>query len=116
MSRRSDLHAAFSAAEQYLRTGPWGPTRNSVNTYICHAINSALTAGKISWRQSDMAVKLIQYRLGSWPDGEARTTVDEFIEYSIGRHALDRARRRDPDCMQVYRHRWLHALIAEFSK
>lgn len=114
-SRRRQLVKAFKAAKLRLRPTSYATAERrrqpTLNTFICHALDDAQMNGFITYLQMQMAVKVIESRLG--PE---RDSVEDFLVSTIGRSAFLDALRQDPDCVQKYRHRWVDALIAEFSK
>ena len=110
MTRRSDLRKAFSQAKLFLRKGDrYGIDPIYCNTFICHSIDEANAQGKITLRQARMAIALIERRLNG------ASVVEEFLDQTVGVAVVGAALRADRYVIQTYRHRWLDALIVEFS-
>ena len=95
--QRQAVAAAYKAAKQYLsHTYHIG----SKEQFICHAIRRAQTRG------GALAAEVIMKRLA--PYGNC---VESFLEKTVGPSEM----YADQDAIQKYRHRWLDALIKEFS-
>lgn len=94
--QRRDLHKAFKAAESYLEK----------QGFLCWALRSAYTAGKIGPEQITLAKNLIEHRI------HPHHTVGIWLNRSAG--VPDR--EFTPEAMKAYRKRWLASLIKEFSK
>jgi hypothetical protein len=112
---RAQIAKALKAAKPYLRlvNSESDGRRITVkrHTFICHAIEDAEERGKITHDQYRVATAMIERRLGP-----GHSTVEDFLVTTLGVRAYQAARLQDPDCIQKYRHRWVDALIAEFSK
>lgn len=103
---RALIHAALVAAKPRLRTRQ----RDTRVTHICFAIafpGEKRTAGQ------RMAQNMIMSRLRQWSSVGSWLVhkvpgFDEWVEHASERQYYDN--------LQAYRHRWLDALIEEFSK
>lgn len=94
--QRRDLHAAFKAAESYLKK----------QGFLCWALEIAYTAGKITEKQYKLAKNLIEHRI------HPHFTVSAWLVASAA--VPDRELTRK--AKRAYRKRWLASLIKEFSK
>lgn len=110
-SNRQMIVAALRAAKSELSRGTntdWGLAH-----YICWAIGDGVFAQGLSTKSEQLAVAVIQERLG------AHAYVDQWLVHNVlGARVFfgnlpDTAERRR--VIQEYRHRWLDALIGEFS-
>lgn len=112
MNRR-DFKKVFKAAKGLLGINYYDVVRiQEKDMYICCALDAAQNRGLISNYLNRQAESLINKRL------EGSVTLDAWCMARglIGRHSLGEL--RDPDYvdnMQAFRHRWLDALIKEFS-
>jgi len=104
--QRKEIAAVFRAAKKYLWNGrAYGPNPGNW-VYICFAIDDTRRQGGKSGQAADNATSVIQDRLtprgcvDSWLAHEAKVDVSLL----------------HPANVQAYRHRWLNALIEEFSK
>jgi len=106
--------AALKACKQFLRNGKElglmviaDPIPNVIKEFnICFAINSAAAAGLITRRQADYAINHIMRMLGG--------------HYSVGTWLNDQidglcGNPQRAELLQDYRHRWVDAMIVEFS-
>ena len=97
-AERREIHAQLVAAKPRLS---WGEGEGGKTPFICHAI-----AGALGRSHEFLAVRMIEGRLHpsytvvQWLDAQEHSRP---FDYSV----VDR---------QVYRHRWLDALIAEFAE
>ena len=100
MNERAMIHSALAAAKSSLsHTYQCGDGQEE---FICYAIGSARDA----WARV-LAREMIMERLGNTP------TVYDWLRCRVGMQAIQAAGQ---DSVQQYRHRWLDALIEEFSK
>ena len=94
--QRRDLHAAFKAAEPYLKK----------QGFLCWALEIAYEAGKITESQQELAKNLTKHRIHPY------SSVGYWLNHSAGipyREITAKTKR-------AYRKRWLASLIEEFSK
>lgn len=94
--QRRNLHKAFKAAQPYLEK----------QGFLCWALKSACTAGKIGLGQETLAASLIEHRI------HPHHTVGTWLNRSAG--IPDK--KITSKAMKAYRERWLAALVKEFSK
>lgn len=94
--QRKALYAAFKAAESYLEK----------QVFLCWALESAYTAGKITESQQDLAKNLIEHRI------HPHFAVGRWLHSSVGVPNKELT----PTTMSAYRKRWLESLVKEFSK
>lgn len=95
----------FRTAKTYLWDGQ-GMYQPSSHDYICCAISDAYYMGGASATAVAHATSVIRARLGSF------TRVESWLVHVT---KVDVSQLR-PANVQAYRHRWLDALIKEFSK
>jgi hypothetical protein len=76
--------------------------------FICHALKRSAREGRTSWHFAELAEKMIMERIGL-----EYYALEIWLVMKLGQAAYDQA---PVDAVQVYRHRWLDALIKEFSK
>lgn len=103
--QRSTFVKAFSAAKEYLWSGK-GKRKDIQKTAICFALARACYSEKIKHDEFQKARRLIEYRLGG------HATVTSFLRFG---QCIDSVLLNDRN-IQAYRHRWLKALIKEFSQ
>ena len=117
----SRLYETFKAAKQYLITEDLKNLTDNFedkNSFICHAIRRAWDYGNISFEDMSAAITLIEARLGKSSDGCTNTVVT-FLEEAG--HLTEMPEFTSEDFLfkrrqlQLYRHRWLDALIEEFK-
>lgn len=104
--QRKEIAAVFRAAKKYLWDGKaYGPNPGSW-VYICFAIDETLRKSGKSSQAAANATSVIQARLGS------RSCIESWLAHvaKVGVSLLH------PANVQAYRHRWLKALIKEFSQ
>ena len=114
MKKVNTISGALRCAKEYLwdGTGGWDSYAHNLykQVYICDSIKRAYRAEKITHKASIAAVKLVMSRLapevsvGSW----LHFNVGYKIKYGNRHNAYHRQ-------IQAYRHRWLDALIIEYS-
>ncbi len=102
-TQRLGIHKILKAAVQYLDTGDLG-LFNGLRC-ICHAIEQAGIVTPRIAMYSCNARAVIQERLGDY------TLADQWLHY-VANIPLDQLTHEN---LQAYRHRWLQALIKEFS-
>jgi hypothetical protein len=99
---RKLIHAALVAAKPFLATRRMEP---NANAFLCWAIEDGV--GRNESRGSHLAQQMIHERIK--PD----LVVTDWLLDRIGYSAWADATAED---FQEYRHRWLDAMIKEFSK
>jgi hypothetical protein len=104
---RKKIAAAFHAAKSYV-----SPTFHigDKEQFICHALERCRRVCLISEFACEEARYVIMERLHADGGGNC---LEVFLERKVGYAAIASAGR---DAVQQYRHRWLDALIKEFSK
>lgn len=100
---RLDIARAYKLAKYHVSTTY---AIGAKEQFICHALRGLRDRGLILWTTYDRAKRIIMERL----DGRGNC-VESFLE-EMG---ID-WRKYPRDEVQKYRHRWLDALIVEFSK
>lgn len=99
MNKRERIASAFRAAKPFLSLKA---TTKGV-PYICWALEDAKDANKISRYDEWAAKDVVMGRIHPY------VTVDEWLTDELNVTPTDNQ-------LQEYRHRWLDALIEEFSK
>lgn len=113
MSKRKNIRRALVAAKKYLsKAGNAGldlsKTGGSTKTpYICYAIGKAFHNGAIELEEYEAARKMIENRIYPF------LNVYYWLEWNVDSDTVRQASAKD---IQQYRHRWLDAMIKEFSK
>lgn len=79
--------------------------------FICWALIRVERQGGEWVALAQLASKLVMARVT-----RNHFCIEEWLKHHIGEEAFDAARAADPDCVQKYRHRWLDALIEEYSQ
>lgn len=117
----SKLSETFKAAKQYLITEDLKELTDNPeykSNFICHAIRRARDYEKISFKDMSAAITLIEVRLGKSSHG-CTNTVITFLEEAGHLTGMPEFTSEDflfkRRQLQLYRHRWLDALIKEFS-
>jgi hypothetical protein len=78
--------------------------------FICHALIQVQHRGGKWAAPALLASALIMERVT-----RDHFCIEAWLRHHIGEDAFYAASAADPDCVQKYRHRWLDALIEEFS-
>ena len=104
ISDRKSIRKALKTAKPFLSPAFLCSNKRQ---FICHALEDAVGRG-ITYREMVLAKRMIMDRLG-----EDYYTIEGFLEATIGKEVFESVNRDD---VQKYRHRWLDALIKEFSK
>lgn len=105
---RGSIHAALKAAKYYL-----SPTFrcDDKEQFVCWALKRASESMMCSVSGAEKAEEMIMERLT-----KKHYTAECWLITHVGRKAYHKACDKDPNCIQEWRHRWLDALIEEFSK
>lgn len=102
--QRASLAKAFKAAKSFLYKGPPYTSRDKT-AHICFAIEHACHVGRLTVDESELSRAHIRLLLGN------NGTVSGWL-----RDHLDvQESERTSENVQQFRHRWLDALIKEFS-
>ena len=104
-ANRKKIHEALVAAKPYLWDGKQSHCETE-HLYICFAIDHAEDHAGLPWRCGVLAEEEIARRL------QPEIAVHSWLRYKakIPKELLTEKN------VQAYRHRWLDALIEEFSK
>ena len=106
---RAQIAKAFKAARRHLAIS-W--VQDGRTAYICLAIVEAREMNEISRSAADAAMKVIGNRLG-----HNQATVGLWLVANVPEsHHILKGDWKNNTIIQAYRHRWLDALIEEFSK
>lgn len=100
---RKAIAGAFRAAKKYLRDSDYPVFGKGDNRGICAAISDAAGNGECTFVSEDDACHVIRTRLYGYT----------FVTQWLRGHGYP---TNDENVVQEYRHRWLDALIKEFSK
>lgn len=105
MTKNQSIVAAFRAAKRHL-----SETYYYIDgcQHICRALDTARDRGEASQNGVADAQQVIWERLTP-----AHYTLEDWLDAHIGEEAVEGA---PFDSVQQYRHRWVDALIEEFSK
>jgi L-amino acid N-acyltransferase YncA len=114
MKKVNTTSGALRAAKRYLWDGTGGWDRylhDLVNrVYICDAIRKAYYEEEITRKAMRTATKLIMTRLGPC------VSVGQWLDQNVGyRVRFGKGHNAYHKQVQAYRHRWLDALIIEYS-
>ena len=114
MKKVNTTSGALRAAKQYLWDGTGGWDRYLydlvMRVYICDAIREAHYDELITQKAMRTATALIMKRLGP------HNSVGRWLEVNVGyRVKFGRGHNAYHKQVQAYRHRWLDALIIEYS-
>jgi len=107
MNKRQHIHKALKAAKPLLSRSKVHSVVAGKAAYLCWALEDSNSNGEISNLACEVTKKMIMDRLDS------HITVRDWLITNVGFYEVKRA---GEDAMQEYRHRWLDALIKEFSK
>ena len=106
MTTRKQIAAAFKAAKRHLQ-GPCRRGEELTKTHmICYALNQSERRGQASRKTIDAAKRVIMRRLSPC------FSCGTWLQNTQGVPA----RHLTFNNLQAYRHRWLDALIEEFSQ
>lgn len=112
--QKAGIVRALKAGKLFLhRAG----VRGTTDTFICNAIDAAVKPALITQEEADAAIRLINNRLGNKgvKDLGLHLTVECWLMLIPEvRRYLERTPNRFNE-IQEYRHRWVDALIEEFS-
>lgn len=106
MKRRERILRALKAAKQPLSDTYMIGEREQ---YICFALYQTVRFGASSYEDYRDAKNLVMKRLAPF------NCVEEWLKANVGHKAFYAAQQKNQDVVQEYRHRWLDALIEEFS-
>ena len=101
------LSKAFVAAKEYLASAGEYYSRTK-QEFICHALRDAQIGGRITKQARELATSVVMDRIYN------HRTVQGWL-YTNGYLPGDLPPRKTFNLCQEYRHRWLDALIEEFS-
>jgi len=105
--KRLALSKAFAAAKEYLAKP--GEYRYCMKQeFICHALLAARWSGQITEAVQELAISVVINRIDN------QRTVQGWL-CAEGYLPRDLSLQETFDLCQEYRHRWLDALIKEFS-
>ena len=107
MKRRERILRALKAAKQPLSDTYRIGEREQ---FICFALYRTVRFGASSYEDYLDARNLILERLAPF------NCVEDWLKANVGHKAFYAARQKNQDVIQEYRHRWLDALIKEFSR
>lgn len=103
--QRKEIASVFRAAKKYLWDGKSCGTKPGTWDYICFAIDDTLKKSSKPYEAVANATYVIQARLTPRGCVESWLANEANVDNSLLR----------PANVQAYRHRWLNALIKEFS-
>jgi hypothetical protein len=105
---RENIHQVLVDTKWHLGHSAY---RGSGHTFMCFAVeDAARQLVRMYGSNLEVAARnVITDRLGR------HRTVETWLEEVVGKRRVARAKEKDPDVIQKFRHRWLDALIEEFS-
>lgn len=108
MNKRERIHRALVLAKAHLsKTYSIG----SKEQFICFALYKTVGFGRSTYGDYLLAKEMVMERLGHF------NCVEDWLRTEgVGFKSYYAAKEKDQDVVQKYRHRWLDALIEEFSK
>lgn len=104
MINRRQIRDTLVAAKSHVATKANQPGKLQ---YICWAFDRSVSLGEIPYMAKFDAREMIHERLGNY------YCIEEWLEANVGR---TKVRKAGKTAVQEYRHRWLDAMIKEFSK